>query len=511
MKRPKGMLLKTLQRCRKGEGAAGVAPEGCLVVRVGPERERFVIRARWVNHPLFRGLLEEAERELGFGRGGGGGVAGYRLEADLQVGANYIYELLCVILNDLIFVLIIQSFLLPHIDPAPCERFLLRQIPKSQARALALCYEPLLFLPIPQPSDTSDSLLLPSPSPEHRTAVEPQAVGSCSLTQAPQSPEGRITTSLASLPRFNWESIVREGVAREQLIKGTDLEISNAIWLRLVAAASSPAELTTKSLYLGNYPVELCKVERPTFVKYYLWLVIELAVIATPIRKFELLISILVFLMVSCYFREVIYVKPPAAEVMKGKTVGRWCFPPGRGFHIGGDLREVTYGRGAKGQDYRETSFPSWARLSHSSYFEKVSYDDEGHVCPKTTREVSYGDEGSVYPKTARDLIVNLQLRMRSCSLRSSMVRCRLLMYSHRCCSTRLIDPHYHLWLQPLALANVDDHAAAPTQRSTSIAIRRCNSWLLRISDARFGITVCFTTTIICRCFFSAYSAPVSS
>ncbi|KAG6505151.1 hypothetical protein ZIOFF_037501 [Zingiber officinale] len=141
------------------------------------------------------------------------------------------------------------------------------------------------------------------------------------------------------------------------------------------------------------------------------------------IKELELLISVIVFLMVSCYFREVIYVKPPVA----------------------------------------------------------------------------------------RDLIVNLQLRMRSCSLRSSTVRCRLLMYSHRCCSTRLIDPHYHFWLQPLAPANVDDHAAAPTQRSTSIAIRRCNSWLLRISDARFGITVCFTTTIICRCFFSAYSAPVSS
>ncbi|KAG6505069.1 hypothetical protein ZIOFF_037417 [Zingiber officinale] len=70
-------------------------------------------------------------------------------------------------------------------------------------------------------------------------------------------------------------------------------------------------------------------------------------------------------------------------------------------------------------------------------------------------------------------------------------------MYSHHCCSTRLIDRHYHLRLQPLSAANVDDHAAAPTQRSTSIAIRRCNSWLLRISDTRFGIIVCFTTTSV--------------
>ncbi|KAG6505149.1 hypothetical protein ZIOFF_037497 [Zingiber officinale] len=88
MKRPKGMLLKTLQRCRKGEGAAGVAPEGCLVVRVGPERERFVIRARWVNHPLFRGLLEEAERELGYGSGAGP----LELPCEVEVFAEVVRE-----------------------------------------------------------------------------------------------------------------------------------------------------------------------------------------------------------------------------------------------------------------------------------------------------------------------------------------------------------------------------------------------------------------------------------
>ncbi|KAG6508604.1 hypothetical protein ZIOFF_033980 [Zingiber officinale] len=41
------------------------------------------------------------------------------------------------------------------------------------------------------------------------------------------------------------------------------------------------------------------------------------------IKDLELLISVIVFLMVSCNFREVIYVKPPVAEVMKGLFVPR--------------------------------------------------------------------------------------------------------------------------------------------------------------------------------------------
>ena len=32
---------------------------------VGPERERFVVRAESANHPLFRALLDEAEAEYG--------------------------------------------------------------------------------------------------------------------------------------------------------------------------------------------------------------------------------------------------------------------------------------------------------------------------------------------------------------------------------------------------------------------------------------------------------------
>jgi SAUR family protein len=39
---------------------------GCFSVYVGPEKQRFVIKTKFVNHPLFRILLEEAESEYGF-------------------------------------------------------------------------------------------------------------------------------------------------------------------------------------------------------------------------------------------------------------------------------------------------------------------------------------------------------------------------------------------------------------------------------------------------------------
>lgn len=41
------------------------------------------------------------------------------------------------------------------------------------------------------------------------------------------------------------------------------------------------------------------------------------------IRKLELLISILVFVMAACYFGELSYVKPPAVEVLKGLFIPR--------------------------------------------------------------------------------------------------------------------------------------------------------------------------------------------
>ncbi|KAF8378040.1 hypothetical protein HHK36_029373 [Tetracentron sinense] len=93
----KGLILKTWERCRSiGGGRKGipystpmsrsksrqhagespeedkrilrhqVAPEGCFSVYVGPQRQRFVIKTDYINHPLFKMLLEEAELEYGY-------------------------------------------------------------------------------------------------------------------------------------------------------------------------------------------------------------------------------------------------------------------------------------------------------------------------------------------------------------------------------------------------------------------------------------------------------------
>uniref|UniRef100_A0ACD5XG49 Uncharacterized protein n=1 Tax=Avena sativa TaxID=4498 RepID=A0ACD5XG49_AVESA len=67
----KSLVSRTLERCRSGlargggKVSAGTAP-GCFSVYVGQERERFVVRADRANHPLFRRLLDDAEREYGY-------------------------------------------------------------------------------------------------------------------------------------------------------------------------------------------------------------------------------------------------------------------------------------------------------------------------------------------------------------------------------------------------------------------------------------------------------------
>ncbi|CAL4959672.1 unnamed protein product [Urochloa decumbens] len=66
----KSLISRTLQRCKSGlsSGGGGPAssPAGCFSVYVGPERERFVVRADCASHPLFRRLLDDAEREYGY-------------------------------------------------------------------------------------------------------------------------------------------------------------------------------------------------------------------------------------------------------------------------------------------------------------------------------------------------------------------------------------------------------------------------------------------------------------
>lgn len=93
----KGLIIKTWERCKSiGQGrkrSSGpvrsltlkskswpslmeedekrarkrrVAPEGCFSVYVGPQKQKFVIKTEYANHPLFQMLLEEAESEYGY-------------------------------------------------------------------------------------------------------------------------------------------------------------------------------------------------------------------------------------------------------------------------------------------------------------------------------------------------------------------------------------------------------------------------------------------------------------
>ncbi|XVF49570.1 hypothetical protein PTKIN_Ptkin04bG0023000 [Pterospermum kingtungense] len=63
---PTSSLSSTLEDDHKGKKKRQVAPEGCFSVYVGPQRQRFVIKTEFANHPLFKMLLEDAELEYGF-------------------------------------------------------------------------------------------------------------------------------------------------------------------------------------------------------------------------------------------------------------------------------------------------------------------------------------------------------------------------------------------------------------------------------------------------------------
>ncbi|XP_071728424.1 auxin-responsive protein SAUR71-like [Rutidosis leptorrhynchoides] len=88
VKSKKNFLAKTWKRCRSfqhsrsrnnvGELAKSkswngkemkkktkMAPEGFVPVYVGPEKQRFAIKTKYINHPLFVMLLEDAETEYG--------------------------------------------------------------------------------------------------------------------------------------------------------------------------------------------------------------------------------------------------------------------------------------------------------------------------------------------------------------------------------------------------------------------------------------------------------------
>lgn len=57
------MLLRWRTKARM---ASSDVPAGHVAVCVGPNKRRFVVRASYLNHPIFKKLLVQAEEEYGF-------------------------------------------------------------------------------------------------------------------------------------------------------------------------------------------------------------------------------------------------------------------------------------------------------------------------------------------------------------------------------------------------------------------------------------------------------------
>ncbi|MCL7052311.1 hypothetical protein MKW94_024744 [Papaver nudicaule] len=160
--------------------------------------------------------------------------------------------------------------------------------------------------------------------------------------------------SLAYLDPGNLETDLQAGANHRY-------ELLWVILIGLIFALIIQSLAANLGVTTGKHLAEICKAEYPVFVKICLWLLAELAVIAADIpevigtafalnilfgipvwggvlitglstllllglqkygvRKLELLIAILVFVMAACYFAEMSYVKPPAADVMKGMFI----------------------------------------------------------------------------------------------------------------------------------------------------------------------------------------------
>ncbi|XP_055827618.1 auxin-responsive protein SAUR71-like [Solanum dulcamara] len=65
MKKVSGVILSK-SKSWHGRSTTTIAPEGCFWVYVGPNKERFVVKTKYANHPLFKMLLEDAEKEYGY-------------------------------------------------------------------------------------------------------------------------------------------------------------------------------------------------------------------------------------------------------------------------------------------------------------------------------------------------------------------------------------------------------------------------------------------------------------
>ncbi|XP_021896481.1 metal transporter Nramp5-like [Carica papaya] len=160
--------------------------------------------------------------------------------------------------------------------------------------------------------------------------------------------------SLAYLDPGNLETDLQAGADHR-------FELLWVVLIGLIFALIIQSLAANLGVSTGKHLAEVCKAEYPIYVKYCLWLLAELAVIAADIpevigtafalnillhipvwggvlltgcstllflglqrygvRKLELLIAILVFIMAGCFFGEMSYVQPPAADVLKGMFV----------------------------------------------------------------------------------------------------------------------------------------------------------------------------------------------
>lgn len=160
--------------------------------------------------------------------------------------------------------------------------------------------------------------------------------------------------SLAYLDPGNLETDLQAGANH-------GYELLWVILLGLIFALIIQSLAANLGVSTGRHLAELCKAEYPKYVRWSLWLLAEVAVIAADIpevigtafaldilfhipvwagvlitglstllllglqkygiRKLELLISVLVFTMAACFFGELSYVKPPASGVLKGMFI----------------------------------------------------------------------------------------------------------------------------------------------------------------------------------------------
>ncbi|XP_078169809.1 metal transporter Nramp5-like [Carex rostrata] len=160
--------------------------------------------------------------------------------------------------------------------------------------------------------------------------------------------------SLAYLDPGNLETDLQAGANHKY-------ELLWVILIGLIFALIIQSLAANLGVVTGRHLAEICKSEYPIFIRYCLWLLAEVAVIAADIpevigtafalnilfhipiwvgvlitgsntllllgvqrygvRKLEFIISMLVFVMAACFFGEMGYVKPPAGEVIKGLFV----------------------------------------------------------------------------------------------------------------------------------------------------------------------------------------------